>query len=103
MSQIATHNMNALIDIAVTLAFFVFLVVGVAATGRTLTLAASILSSLRRRGCVSATAKELGNAKSARRAFVRHSEAETRPFGGILIHHPEVRVIPSHSAEVKLS
>jgi hypothetical protein len=100
VSQIAIHNMNALIDIAVSLALLVFLVVGVAVTGKILTNAASILSPLRRRRSVAGAAKQVRN-KSARRVSVRGFEAGTRTFGGILIYHPDVRVIHGHSLTSK--
>jgi len=90
----AIHNMNALIDIAVTLALLVFLVFGAAVTVRILTYAGWILSSVRLRGDVSAAAKRAGNAKNMR-------SGATGSFGGILIHHPDVRVTHGRSITSK--
>jgi hypothetical protein len=86
--------MNALIDIAVTLALLMFLVFGAAVTVKVLIYAGWILSSVRWRGHVSAAAKQAGNAKSAR-------SGGTGSFGGILIHHPQVRVTHGRSVTSK--
>lgn len=98
MSRIAINNMNALLDIAFTLGLLVLLLSLVAmarATARTLTYAAATVR--RRRGSDSAAAKQMLGAKIAQAV----SEPEIRPFFGILIHHPDVKVTPTQTSTLK--
>ena len=92
--------MNALLDIAVTLGLLVLLlfVVAVAtATARTLTYAAAAVSRRRRRRSDSTAAKQMLEAKTVQGT----SEPETRPFFGILIQHPDVKVTPTQTSTLK--
>ena len=92
--------MNALLDIAFSLALLVlllFLVAMATAIARTLTYAAATVSCRRRRRSDSAAAKQMLDAKTVQGA----SEPETRPFRGILIHHPDVRIIQGQSLASK--
>ena len=94
--------MNALLDIAFSLGLLVlllFLVAVATATARTLTYAAAAVSCRRRRRSDSAAAKQMLDAKTVQGA----SEPETRPFFGILIHHPDVRVIHGHPLNGKVT
>lgn len=96
------QHMNPLLDITVTVGLLAFLVVGAAVTARTLTFAAVILSSLRQRGSLSIDAKQLGNARIAPRGSIPNSLPGTRPFRGILIHDPNVRIIRGSSSDSNL-
>jgi hypothetical protein len=96
--------MNALLDIAFTLGLLVLLLSLVAmarATARTLTNAAATVSCRRRQRSDSAAAKQMLGAKTAKAASMRASEPETRPFLGILIHHPDVKVTPTQTSTLK--
>jgi hypothetical protein len=92
--------MNALLDIAVTLGLLVlllFLVTVATATARTLTYAAATVSCRHRRRSDSAAAKQMLEAKTVQGA----SEPETRPFFGILIHHPDLKITPTQTSTPK--
>ena len=92
--------MNALLDISVTLGLLgllLFLVAAATATARTLTYAAATVSCRRRRRSDSAAAKQMLETKTVQGA----AEPETRPFFGILIHHPDVKVTRTQTSTLK--
>ncbi len=87
--------MNPLIDIAFSLGLLVFLVATATAMAKALTYAGLIVSWRPRHRSGSAAAKQMLGAKTVQAAPLRSSQPETSPFLGILIHHPDVKVIPS--------
>ena len=92
--------MNALLDIAFTLSLLVlllFLVAVATATARTLTYAAASVSCRHRQRSDSPAAKQMLDAKIVQGT----SEPQTRPFFGILIHHPHVKVTPTQRSTLK--
>jgi len=92
--------MNALLDISVTLGLLVlllFLVAVVTATARTLTYAAASVSCRHRQRSDSPAAKQMLDAKIVQGT----SEPQTRPFFGILIHHPDVKVTRTQTSTLK--
>ena len=92
--------MSAFIDIAFSLGLLLlllFLVAMATAIARTLAYAAATVSCRRRRRSDSAAAKQMLDAKTVQGA----SEPETRPFFGILIHHPDVKVTPTQTSTLK--